>query len=550
MAGLLARVHAAALQERRDEASWAGASGASFPWAWLSALQDAGVRMTPERALTISAVWAGVTFMARNIGSMPCITYERIEVNGKEGKQRASRNPRDRHLYRLLRRRPNTFQTAQEFTEGEVSAVILRGNHYARIVDGPRSFAEQLLPIHPDRVIPERLPSGRLRYLIDGGREILRQDQVYHSRGPYSHDGGVTGLSLVSVAAQTFARAIIQERYSTRLFGRAASVSLLATYNGDKDENDEKQIYNAIMRYTSGVENAGGVLVLNDEIKVEKLGITPQDAEMIPSQEHMVREVARFLGLPTMVLADAGKEPTHASAETFGLQLVTQCFRPFVTRLEQARERDLILEDDEDRLFIEFLMDALMRGDMKARAEYYRIMTMIGAMNGNEVRAKENMNPGPPELDEYARAKNMDFVGDDDRRGSRDSASDRGARVRAAAADRFGVRATLLAMELASSIVRREREHVERAAKKFASDGAAWREWVRTFYDEHTLTVAQRLRIPRDIAREYAARQGLSLQGERGIAVMDDWDQVVVPDLASLALGDYTVVDVEKGAGE
>ena len=43
-------------------------------------------------------------------------------------------------------------------------------------------------------------------------------------------------------------------------------------------------------------------------------------------------------------------------------------------------------------LFFEFNTNALLRGNPKERAEYYRTMLNIGAMSINEIRQKENMN--------------------------------------------------------------------------------------------------------------------------------------------------------------
>ena len=43
-------------------------------------------------------------------------------------------------------------------------------------------------------------------------------------------------------------------------------------------------------------------------------------------------------------------------------------------------------------LFVKFNVNALLRGDMAARAAYYTAMFNIGSMNPNEIREKEDMN--------------------------------------------------------------------------------------------------------------------------------------------------------------
>jgi phage portal protein BeeE len=42
---------------------------------------------------------------------------------------------------------------------------------------------------------------------------------------------------------------------------------------------------------------------------------------------------------------------------------------------------------------IEFNIEGLLRGDSMGRANFYRLMTSIGAMTINEVRALENLPP-------------------------------------------------------------------------------------------------------------------------------------------------------------
>ena len=515
--GFLDRVHAPRSEDHGPTDEWWYG-----PAEWLTAFRETGIRVTPELAMTVSAIWAGVTFVSRNLGSFPCITYERMSDTER---QRARHRP----IYDVLRWQPNQIQTSEEFWEMQVGHLLLRGNAYSRILDGPRGAVDTLIPLHPDRVMAERLPSGRLRYQLakpDGSRDTLTQDQVFHIRG-FSSDG-VTGLSLTAMAARSIGAAIAADSYAARFFKQGATPSIVVKHPETLGDEGRKNVQRSLNGYLTGLKRAHGILVLEEGMDVEKLGINPQEAQLLPTREHVVREVARWLGLPTQVLADNGKTPTFASAEVFALSLITQTFRPLAVRIEQAIRRDLIV--DQDRFFVEFLMDALLRGDMKARAAFNRMAIMAGWMTRNEVRAKENMNPGPPELDKFFEPLNMVPAGE------RDATQPSGRRGTTEA--RFGVRATMLAMEAAGRVVRRERERVERAAKKHASDGEGWSTWLRTFYGEHAEYVAETLKIPLPVARDYAARQGLLLQqSESGIEIMADWEWTVTPDLAALALG-------------
>jgi phage portal protein BeeE len=63
-------------------------------------------------------------------------------------------------------------------------------------------------------------------------------------------------------------------------------------------------------------------------------------------------------------------------------------------RIEQSIRKQLLTPQERARgLFAEFNMEGLLRGDSMGRASFYQIMTLIGAMTRNEVRAKENLPP-------------------------------------------------------------------------------------------------------------------------------------------------------------
>jgi hypothetical protein len=66
-------------------------------------------------------------------------------------------------------------------------------------------------------------------------------------------------------------------------------------------------------------------------------------------------------------------------------------------RWEQALTRDLIPAEDRDKYFVEFLIDGLMRGDLKSRYDSYAIGRNNGWLSASDIRRLENMNPLPPE---------------------------------------------------------------------------------------------------------------------------------------------------------
>jgi HK97 family phage portal protein len=98
--------------------------------------------------------------------------------------------------------------------------------------------------------------------------------------------------------------------------------------------------------------------------------------------------------------------------ENMSLGFVQFTLLPWIRRLESAIWRDLIPDREKEFVFPEFLVDGLLRGDIKSRYTAYQLAIQSGIMSPNEVRAKENLNPRPGG-DDYMSPLNMRLTGPD-----------------------------------------------------------------------------------------------------------------------------------------
>jgi HK97 family phage portal protein len=466
------------------------ASGQSLPDPWDDVWYEqggyrsvAGVTVSPEVAMRLSAVWAAVRILTEGIASLPCIIYRRLDNGGKE---RSPGHP----LYELLRWQPNTWQTAFEFWEMMMGHLVLRGNAYAQIIPGPRGAVDQLIPRHPDRMKVEviQTPRGmRLRYIwtpATGQPVTLTQDEVLHLRGLSSD--GITGLSIIEHARDSLGLSLATEKYGATFFSKGATVAAVVEHpahiKGEAQTNLKKSI-------EAQMANPHGVMVLEEGMKWREIGMKAEDAQMIETMNFGVHEVARWFNVPLHLLR-ALVTPTYASIEAFDLELVIHTFRPWAVRIEQAIRRDLITGFE--TYFAEFLMDALMRGDSAARSAFYNSGITNGWMTRNEVRIKENLNPLEG-LDEPLSQRNM-AVGNPP-----------------PAAAPIPKRAEALAAASVDRILRREYGAVQKALKQHAGNPDGYRQWAETFYADHATFVAEALVVPEAAAVAYCtARQASS----------------------------------------
>lgn len=502
------------------------------PQGWLGGLTAAGVRVSPDLALTLSAVWRAVSLIAGDISTLPCQIFKRLDDGGK---QRARNHP----LSYPLRWQPNKAQTAQQFFAMGVSHQLLRGNAYAEIVPGPRGFADQLVPRHPDRVIPERLPDGTKRYRLlrgntDGTDRILTDDEMMHAPDLLSFDG-IKGASRIEYGVQSFGAMLAAESASQKFFKSGMTASLMVTHKGtqEMDEEELRKTHAALTLYQGGVQNNGGILFLEEDMTAQQLGIDPEKAQLLATRKHGIQDVARWFGIPGHKLETDQQTQAYAARAQANIEYVVGCLRPILVGWEQVIQKDVILA--KDTYFAEFLIEALLRGDEAARAAYYTAAIRNRWMNPNEVRLRENLNPyaGGEEYCPWNTASAADN-GSAARSGKSDGPPQDEAR-RVGGGVSAGVRASLLAFETGQRIARKEIAAVTKLAKQHANDPEAWKAGLQSFYQEHAGFIAETLHVSLPAARDYVAEHGLAL-AQQGIGIMESWPETVAHELAAWAL--------------
>ena len=451
-----------------------------------------GVNVTADVALTVSAVFACVRVIAETVASLPLVIYRRT---GENAKTRAY----GERIYEILHDQPNEWQTSLEWREMTTAHCSLRGNGYSWIQDGIRGAVDQLIPLHPDRMVVEQLPSRRLRYRYrwpDGREQVFVQDEIYHLRGLSSD--GVTGLSVVSYAKETIGLALASEGYAARMFQSDARPGGVLEHPGTLSDGAAARITNTWESQHGGWRNAHKVALLEEGMKWHQIGMTGEDSQYILSRQFSVTEVARWFRMPPHLIQELTRS-TFSNIEHQGLEFVVYTMMPWFRRWEQSIGRDLLTDP---RFFAEFLVDALLRGDTLSRYTAYGRGILDGWLTRNEARIRENLEPLPG-LDKPLVPLNMGPAG--------------------GAALSTGDRAMDLALAAAERILRKEAAAIQKAAENIGEDRAEWARWAADFYRKHASFVAEALAISAGAAAQYAQRceERIARDGLEGFDVED-----------------------------
>jgi len=346
---------------------------------------SAGVDVSPESALHVSAVYASVRVLAETLASLPLPVYMRLVGGGKE-------KAYDHPLYDLLHDRPNTWQTSFEWREMMMGHLVLRGNAYSRIISGLRGVVDQLWPLHPDRVKVERIEGNRLLYKVTDEKGIsqktLLQEEVFHLRG-FSTDGMV-GIGPIQLMAEGIGLSIATEKYGALLFSNRAMPGGVLEHPGKIGDKAQKNLRNTW--HQPGLAGAHKTALLEEGMKWHQLGLTNEDAQFLETRKFQVNEIARIFRIPPHMIGDLEKA-TFSNIEHQSIDFVVHTIRPWLVRWEQAISRDLI--QFPRKYFAEFLVDGLLRGDAQARSIALQTQFRNGALTINEWREFENRNPLP-----------------------------------------------------------------------------------------------------------------------------------------------------------
>ena len=351
-----------------------------------SAAFGAGMRITPETVKRIGAAQSCTRIISRNMAMMPL----KVFTDTPQGKRLATECPE----YTLLYSRPNDRQTAYEFREMQQGHFELSGNAYAEKKMDRRGVTQQLLPMHPARVVPEVLTNGRMRYRysdpLTSTTRVLVQDEVFHLRN-WSDDGYV-GQSTVSMGADIFGVALAAQDYSSRFFQNDAKPGLYFEQTGVnrfKSEQDKEQ-FRENWRQSQTGRNRHKTAILPVGMTLKEFGIKPSDAQLLDARKFSRIEICSLFGVPPHLIGETEKAATYASVEQFNIMFATQCLLPRVVAWEQAIQRDLLQDDS---FAAKFSMAAILRGDNASRTAAYAVAIQNGWMSQNDVRLLEDMDP-------------------------------------------------------------------------------------------------------------------------------------------------------------
>jgi hypothetical protein len=311
----------------------------------------------------------------------------------KGGSEVQDKNPIDW----LIWKRPNPEWSSFQFRETLTHWALRWGNGYAEIERDSLGRPFALWPIHPERVKVCRDPdTGVLYYEVSNGTGGADRD----SPPTCSTSGASARASSASTSSTT------PRSRSAGPRPRSCSAPLLR----------QRRRAGVVVKNKKGSVPDGLKLSAPSSTKLFKgpsartrLGASRQrcrDRDDRPQRgrdaayrvhQFLVEEICRWFGVPPHKVMHLLRA-TFSNIEHQAIEVVVDCISPWVKRFEDEADFKLFGQNRRN-LYTKMNMNALLRGDMKSRMEFYKGMQFVGAYSPNDILELEDENTIGPDGD-------------------------------------------------------------------------------------------------------------------------------------------------------
>ena len=343
--------------------------------------------ITGEVALNFSAYFSGVTQISQTMGSCRADLFKQT-------------GPRKKDIYTahpshyVISKMANPYMNAYQWKETMQHHAITWGNGYSWKQRDDYGNVVALWPMWPTHMRIEIEDDGRPVYVYKnpktGRDQKYEWDEIFHLAG-FGNDG-LQGYSLISLHAKAIDLGLTQQDFNIRFISNGIHTSGAISHPGQLKDTARANLRKGVEELHTGLNNVGRFLILEEGVTYTPFTMPLKDAEFLSSRVFQIQEIARILNMPPHKLKDMSGA-TYSNIEHLQIEYVTDTIRPWAERWEICLDTQLLNRTQQNRLFFEYDLNAISRGDMRTQFEAYRAARYGGWYNANEIRYRLGDNP-------------------------------------------------------------------------------------------------------------------------------------------------------------
>ncbi len=268
-----------------------------------------------------------------------------------------------------------------------MAQALLKGNSYSII---ERNQAAQPVAFWPvDKVKPTIL-DNQLWYNVemDDGEKLWKAEDIFHIKDLLTN--GVVGRGVIQTHAENLGLSLSAQKYGKEFYDSDATPKGYIKQVGTLTPEQSKNLRNSWTNTYGLGKNRMAVLDMEQEFV--SIAIPPETAQYLGTRKFQKNEIATIFGVPAHMVNEMERS-TFNNIEHTGIEFVKFSLLPWMRKFESEVNNKLLTEAEKENHFAKWNANGLMRGDSKARSEFYAKMFAISALNPNQIRALEDMNP-------------------------------------------------------------------------------------------------------------------------------------------------------------
>lgn len=343
--------------------------------------------LSQDQAIAFAPVHSCTTLIASDIGKI-CLRLMTLDRNIWVETMTAAFSP--------VLRKPNHYQTRQQFIECWILSKLMHGNAYVLKVRDERNVVKALYVLDPSRVTPLVAPDGSVFY-------ELRRDDLSKLPGDYPavpareiiHDRmeclfhPLVGISPLYATHLSSSQGLRIQKNSERFFRNMSRPGGMLTAPAEIDDETANRIKGEFERNFSGAK-IGRLFVGGSGLTYVPMTQNAVDAQLVEQLKLSAEQVCTAFHVPAYMVG-VGPAPSYANVEALNQQYYTQCLQKFFNAIEDLLDEGLGLLPLGYRT--EFDLEDLLRMDTASRIKSTNEAIVGGWMAPNEGRAKFGLLP-------------------------------------------------------------------------------------------------------------------------------------------------------------
>lgn len=351
-----------------------------------------GLAVSEWTAEGIPAIYACQRAYSETVGMLPCKLMQVAE----DMKTPALND----ELYYVLKSEANTEQSAYTFKEMMTRFLMSWGNAYAEVERDSTGRVLALWPLAPWGMFVDRDPETnkkRWRYTNRRGQQFTWIDNP--NRHPILHlminsVDGLVGRSPVRVEMDAIGLTQATNQFGSLYFARGTQSGFVAVHKGKIGPEGRRNFRESWEEVNGGWANKQRLLVLSEDVRLEKLTTPPDEAQFLETRSFQIEEMARIYRMPLVMIQHMTKSTSWGSGvEMAMLGWLAMGLSPVLELWKQEIARTCLPLKVKYSREVVFITAALTRTDFKTLVDGLAIEIQNAMINPNEARSYLEMNP-------------------------------------------------------------------------------------------------------------------------------------------------------------